>query len=174
MTEVREACAADQSDVPVPMTLISTLGPGWMALARYHRYGKANAGWPVGTGDAEAFSTLDIGPNWKSPSSRRRRLSVLVEIAVVPEAAERAGVQARLVRIDLPRVQVEDCRARLRPVDAADAPVGPGVRQDPEVAAAGDRQVQRPSVVVDAGASTSVPRGRRSDDTDGAATAGMP
>ena len=53
----------------------------------------------------------------------------LVEVPIVPEPAEQTRLQARLAGIDLPRVQVEDCRLSFKSIYASDAPTGPRVRQ---------------------------------------------
>ena len=62
----------------------------------------------------------------KSRSSARSRPSVFSEVAVMPEPAQAPpALQPRLIRIDLPRMQVEHRRPPLRPVDARDAPARP-------------------------------------------------
>ncbi len=112
--------------------------------AGYQQYGSASA--PTAARRVRAHGLQDL-PHRPEPEFRDQPLQPrfgLVEVAVVPQAAQAAGGEPRLGRIDLPRMQVEDRRAPLLLVDPPDPPARPGVRQQPEVAAAGDRQVQRP------------------------------
>src|SRR5580765_7049550 len=67
----------------------------------------------------------------------------LVEIAIVTESAHRAGVEARLSGIDLPRMQIENRGLPLVLVDPRDAPACPAVRKKPEITATGDGKIHR-------------------------------
>ena len=79
------------------------------------------------------------------------------QVAVMPEPAEHRRSKARLLRIDFPRVEVEDRRRLLDGVQPRDAPARPLVGKDAKVAAAADREVERAPSDGRAGASTSAP-----------------
>src|SRR5262249_38323689 len=64
-----------------------------------------------------------------------------MQVAIVTETRDRPSGEARLFRIDFPRVQIEHRRALFDAGHAAAAPARPAVGQDAEVAAAADRQV---------------------------------
>jgi hypothetical protein len=66
----------------------------------------------------------------------------LFEIPIVSELRKPTTGEARLLRIDLPGMQVKDSRLALAPVQAVDASARPSIREQPEVAAAADRKVQ--------------------------------
>src|SRR5438876_5126858 len=58
----------------------------------------------------------------------------------VPELGEPAHAYFRLVGVDFPRVQIDDGRLMLAHVEVPDGAPGHRIRQEPEVAASGDRQ----------------------------------
>lgn len=64
------------------------------------------------------------------------------QIQVVAEAGlERNAALPRLVRVDFPRMKVEDARLPVRLIDVAHAPTPKDVGQQPEVSASATRQV---------------------------------
>src|SRR5712691_127529 len=65
------------------------------------------------------------------------------QIEVMTELSQRRCTQPRLVRIDLPGMQIEDGGAPLDLVQPLDPPARPSIRKYPEVTAAGDREVER-------------------------------
>src|SRR5687767_5976010 len=65
----------------------------------------------------------------------------LREIAVMPEPAEQPDRQSRLVRVDLPRVQIENGAPVFLLVDAIEPPPRPSVREEPEVPPTPDREI---------------------------------
>ena len=80
--------------------------------------------------------------NWKSFSSARSRASVFADCGSGGSGRARARAAAA-GRDRSPTGAGRRSPAPLRLVEARDAPARPRVRQDPEVAAAGDRQVER-------------------------------
>jgi hypothetical protein len=60
------------------------------------------------------------------------------------KAAQRAGLETWLIRIDLPGMQIKNRRPALQTIYAADAPPRPFVREDTEISSACDRKIQRP------------------------------
>src|SRR5205807_421697 len=58
------------------------------------------------------------------------------------ESAHQARRQARLAGIQLPRMDVENRWPVLAPVDPRDAPPGPAIWENPEVASPGNGEVQ--------------------------------
>src|SRR5688572_31524939 len=64
----------------------------------------------------------------------------LREIAVMPKPAKQPDRQSRLVRVDLPRMQVENSPPVFLLVDAIEPPPRPSVREEPEVPSAPDRE----------------------------------
>jgi len=65
----------------------------------------------------------------------------LGQIVVMAQAAKKRRADARLIGVNLPRVQVEDGRPALDDVHLRKAAPGPCIRQQPEVSTATDRQV---------------------------------
>src|SRR5437667_9653603 len=67
----------------------------------------------------------------------------LAEIAVVPEVAQTSEWQPGLPRIELPRMDVEDGGLALDLVQPGNTPARPRIGKQPEVPAAGNRQIDR-------------------------------
>src|SRR5262249_42255191 len=65
-----------------------------------------------------------------------------MQVAVMAGAAKNKSPEPGRIGINLPWVQIEDCRLPLSVVYARDAPPRPLVRKNAEVAASGDRHVQ--------------------------------
>src|SRR5690606_13940140 len=73
----------------------------------------------------------------KVPQQAAQALLAALEVVVVTEAGQPARLDARLLGIDFPRMQIKDERPSL-PVDAGQAGAAERIWVKPEVAAAGD------------------------------------
>ena len=77
----------------------------------------------------------------KSRTQPLEAIGGAVEPAVMAHARRGPHLHAGLIRIEFPGMRVKRHGLALEAVDPIDAPLGPRIRELPEVAAAADRQV---------------------------------
>ena len=115
---------------------------GRLPEAADHRRRAGREGCVIRSHAASRSNTRSTRSQWKSRSSCPRRAFSTVEIQVMTETSFRAdAVDARLGRINLPRMKIEDRRPAVDAVDAFDCPPRHGVGRQPEVATPSSRQI---------------------------------
>src|SRR5918999_4588981 len=110
----------------------------WLPAVR-ERFGfrRGGAATAERSQDLAHGTEVEIGEQPAQPFLR------LIQVAIMAQPAQTASRQSRLIRIDLPRMQVEDRRPVLTRIDPANPPLCPSVREQPEIAAAADRKIHR-------------------------------